>query len=90
MSKYKIKDYSFKNAKELDVIIKPSTNKNKKIDVFDNGEKVAEIGDINYSDYPTYLITHGKEYANKRRNLYLIRHKKDHNLPGLYARLILW
>ena len=90
MSKYKIKQYSFNNAKELDVIIKPSSNKNKKIDVYYGKRKVAEIGDINYSDYPTYLQTHGKEYADKRRELYMIRHKKDDNLPGLYAKAILW
>jgi hypothetical protein len=31
---YKITDYSYKKAKENDLTIKPSTKKNKKIDVY--------------------------------------------------------
>ena len=52
---YQIKSYSYKKAKELGVEIKSSTVKNKKIDVFKDGKKIASIGDIFYSDYPTYL-----------------------------------
>ena len=90
---YNITEYSYKQAKKLNVDIKPSTNKNKKIDVYKEGKKVASIGSITNYDYPTYIINKGKEYANKRRNLYKLRHKKDlnkPNSPGFYANKILW
>jgi len=87
---YNIKQYSYDRAKKLNVTIKPSANKNKKIDVYKNGEKVASIGDINYSDYPTYIQNKGKQYADKRRALYHQRHEKDNGKNGKYAREILW
>jgi len=90
---YKITPYSYKKAKELNVTIKPSQNKNKKIDVFKNGELIASIGAIGYSDYPTYIKEHGLEYANKRRKLYRIRHKDDLNNKsgnGYWVNKILW
>jgi hypothetical protein len=42
---YIIKRYSFDRAKEFGVDIKQSTSKNKKIDVFKNGVKIAIVGD---------------------------------------------
>ena len=89
---YQIKQYSFNQAKKLDVIIKPSTNKKKKIDVFKDGNKVASIGANNYKDYPTYILKDGKKKADERRRLYKIRHDKDLKLnsPGYYANKILW
>jgi len=64
---YNIKPYSFKQAKKLGVEIKPSDDKNKKIDIIKNNKKLLNIGDKNYSDYPTYIIQKGNEYADKRR-----------------------
>ena len=92
MSSYKILPYSFKQAKKLGVTIAPSKNPRKKIDVFKNGEYICAIGDVNYNDYPTYLETKGEEYANKRKALYHLRHKKDDvpNTRGHYALEILW
>lgn len=90
---YKIKQYSFDRAKELGVTIKPSTKKGKKIDVYDNGRKLASIGAKNYNDYPTYLESEGKDFADNRRRLYRERHAKDMNkvgTPGWYANKILW
>jgi hypothetical protein len=90
---YKIKDYSYEQAKKLNVEIKPSTSKNKKIDIFKNDKKIASIGFKNYFDYPTYLEKNGKEFAEKRRKLYKIRHKNDRNVKGsngYYADRILW
>jgi hypothetical protein len=87
---YKILPEHYDNAKKLGVEIKPSTNKMKKIDVFKNDKKIVSIGDINYKDYQYYIIEKGLEYANERRKLYLGRHRKDKNLAGYYARLILW
>ena len=37
---YKITDYSYNQAKKLNVQIKPAQNKKKKIDVFKNNKKI--------------------------------------------------
>ena len=87
---YKIKNYSKQKAKNMNVEIKPSTNKNKKIDVFQNDKKIASIGAIGYLDYPTYLLKDGKVIADKRRELYHQRHQNDKGLNGKYAKAILW
>ena len=95
---YKILPYSFRKAKELGVVIKPSTNLLKKIDVFKNGKKVASVGAIGMNDYPTYLEKekkgyYEKGYAYKRRKLYKERHEKDRHKVGsngYYADKILW
>ena len=87
---YKIKQYTKDKAEKLNVIVKPSKNKNKKIDVFKNDKKIASIGHIDYKDYPTYLIERGKSYADTRKKLYHQRHKNDNQLNGKYARLLLW
>jgi len=90
---YKITSYSKKQAKKLNVTLKPSTRKGKKIDVFKNKKKVASIGAKGYSDFPTYTKTKGKAYANKRRALYKKRHQKNRTkkgTSGYYADKILW
>ena len=89
---YHITEYSYKQAKILGVQIKPSTNKNKKIDVFKNNVKVASIGSINYKDYPNYL-KEDKELAKQKRHLYKLRHEKYPHVigsNGYYADKILW
>ena len=51
---YKITNYSKQKAKNMNVEIKPSTNKNKKIDVFQNDKKIASIRVVAekiFSDY---------------------------------------
>ena len=90
---YKIKPYSRIQANKLNVSIKPSTNKNKKIDVFKNNIKIASIGAIGYKDYPTFILEDGMKTANKRKKLYKHRHRKDVNNKngnGFYANKILW
>jgi hypothetical protein len=90
---YKITDYSFKKAKQLNVTIRPSGNKKKKIDVIKDGQVVASIGAKGYKDFPTYIQENGKAYADQRRKLYKMRHKKDVNNKsgnGFYADKILW
>jgi hypothetical protein len=90
---YKITEYSYKKAKQLNVIIKSSIYKNKKIDVYDkNNNFICSIGNIKFFDYPTYL-TIDKDLANQRRKLYKIRHEKDRhikNTKGFFADNILW
>ena len=74
---YHITEYTYKQAKKIGVTVKPSTVKDKKIDVFRNGEKIASVGGAGYLDYPNYIKEKGIEYANNRRKLYKLRHEKD-------------
>ena len=90
---YSITSYTRKQAKKIGVEVKPSKVKGKKIDVFKNGKKVASIGAMGYGDYPTYLRTKGKKYADERRRLYKIRHnnnRKKVGSNGYYADKLLW
>ena len=77
MSNYIITQYAYDKAKKLNLIIKQSKNKGKKIDVYDIDDNLLHsIGDIKYNDYPNYCIIYNKQYADERRRLYHIRHKK--------------
>ena len=91
---YHILNYTLEKAKKLGVIVKPSSVKGKKIDVFNKkGEKLASIGAIGYADYPTFISRYGKEYANQRRKLYKQRHESDRHIkgtPGYFADQLLW
>ena len=88
---YKITKYSYQQAKKLNVEIKPSTNKKKKIDVFKGDKKISSIGAMGYNDYPTFISTKGLSYANERKKLYKQRHKKDlKSKNGYFANKILW
>ena len=81
MSNYNITNYSYDKAKKLNLIIKSSKNKNKKLDVYTiNNESLNSIGDIRYNDYSLYLSTYNKQYADERRRLYHIRHQKNINV----------
>ena len=81
MSTYIITNYSYVKAKQLNLIIKSSKNKDKKIDVYDiNNDFLQSIGDIRYNDYPNYCIIYNKQYADERKRLYHIRHKKGINI----------
>ncbi len=90
---YKITDYTIKRAKELGVVVKPSQNKTKKIDVFKSSKKIASVGAYGMNDYPTYILKKGLTYANSRRRLYKIRHNSDRKLKwsrGWLADRLLW
>jgi hypothetical protein len=91
---YELKRYSIDNARELQVKIKSSTRKHKKIDIYtQTGLYICSIGDCRYSDYPSYIISHGLEYANKRRLLYKQRHERYRHVissPSYYADRLLW
>jgi len=100
---YSISAYTKNRAKQLGVIVKPSTRKNKKIDVFKKvkhkktGEikllKVASIGARGMKDYPTFIKRRGLEFANERRRLYRTRMAKNISIvgsPGYYAGKLLW
>lgn len=89
---YTITNYTRRQAKKLGVVVKPSTNKMKKIDVF-KGKKIASIGAYGMNDYPTFIKKKGLEFANTRRKLYKIRHEKDRHIKwskGWLADKLLW
>jgi len=70
MTKYKIKPYSYEQAKKIGVDIEPSTNPKYKIDIYTKeGKYITSIGARGYSDYPTFIEEDGKEYADYRRAL---------------------
>lgn len=95
---YRIKKHSFLQAKKLGVIIKPSKNPIKKIDVYSqDGKFLAAIGAKLYKDYPTYLELEaaGKVApgtAEKKRKAYKARHiyKDIKGSPAYYADRLLW
>ena len=88
---YKIKKYSYDQAQKLNVTIKPSEHKNKKIDVYKDNKFICSIGYSRYLDYPSYLEIN-KEHAENKRKLYHLRHHKENipNTKGYYALKILW
>jgi len=95
---YKILPYTKEKAEKLNVEIKPSKRKGKKIDVYKNNKKIASIGAIGYPDYPTYqeMEQNGivkKGTANKRRKAYKKRFEKTRKkkgTPSYYADQLLW
>tara|TARA_R110000744_G_scaffold156175_2_gene271745 strand:+ start:1066 stop:1344 length:279 start_codon:yes stop_codon:yes gene_type:complete len=90
---YVITNYTRNRASQLGVSVKPSTRKGKKIDVFKDDKKIASIGALGYGDYPTFMRTKGKEFANKRRKAYRNRHAKNMIIKGsngYYAGNLLW
>jgi hypothetical protein len=89
---YQIKKRQIDQAKRIGVSIQPSSNPNKKIDVFKDGKKVVSIGGAGYGDYATYLEKDKKLAEEKRKN-YKARHEKDRKVvgsAGWYADQILW
>lgn len=93
-SNYNITSYTKRQAEKLGVQVTQSSDPKKKIAVYDKkGTFITNIGDSKYKDYPTYIQQNGLEYANKRRELYKIRHHKDRNnknSAGFYADKLLW
>ena len=100
---YKINQYSYDKLDELNkqlntdaISIKPSTSKNKKIDIFINDIKTNSIGANGMKDYPTYIEEKGIEYANKRRKLFYNRHSKEEDIKdnkitnSFFAKYLLW
>jgi hypothetical protein len=92
-SPYVITEYSKQQAKKLGVELRQSSDPKKKVDIFKNGEKIVSVGATGYGDFPTFMKTMGKTYADERRRLYKIRHNKTRgikNTPSWWADKILW
>ena len=90
---YSITKYTYKQAKNLGVVVKPSQNATKKLNVYKDNKKVASIGAYGMSNFPTYMKTRGITYAKKRRRLYKMRHEKDRHTKwsrGWLSDKLLW
>jgi hypothetical protein len=78
--------------------LKVSTRKNKKYDVYKNGDYLLSFGDKRYEQYkdstPLKHYSHLDHNDKERRRLYKIRHKNDHiddpNYPGFWSDKFLW
>ena len=94
LSTYNILSHTYKQAKRLGVQVFPSDKPKYKIKVYDtDGFFITYAGASGYSDFPRYIKSHGKEYAEKRRRLYKIRHEKNRHIKGsrgYYADQLLW
>ena len=92
-TKYQITSRQIANARALGVEIRPSSNPDKKLDVYKGGELVARIGSAEHADFDIYLRTKGLAYAQGRRRLYRARNamtRKVKGTPAYYADKILW
>ena len=90
---YKITNYTYKKAKAIGVVVKPSTNKTKKIDVYKGEKKIASVGARGMNDFPTYIQNKGLTFAKTRRRLYRMRHERDRHIKwsrGWLADKLLW
>lgn len=93
MKRYHILPYTYKRAKRLGVAISPSDNPKYKLRVTTKQGKTIYCGALGYADYPTYIKTRGKKYAQTRRRLYKMRHERDRHQKGTrgwYADQLLW
>ena len=92
MSMYIIQPYSLTRAEQLGVILKPSQNKNRKIDIYDTENNfICSCGDTRYYDFPYYLNRYGLAYAEAKRHLYHIKNKpKRKNTASYFEKEILW
>lgn len=75
-----------KKADKLNVNIRLSKTKNKKLDVITKSGKIIPIGDVHYEDFNI----HGDK---ERRKAYRARHAENLKVPGTagyYANKILW
>ena len=91
---YRITNYTRNKARKLGVRVRNSTNRAKKLDVFDRaGKKVASVGARGMGDFPTFMRQNGAEHAKTRRRLYKMRHEKDRHIKGTrgwFADQLLW
>ena len=91
---YSISKGTYTKAKKLNVTIKPSTVKGKKIDVFNSkGKKIASIGALGMNDYYLWQKKKGLDFAKRRRKAYKMRHEKDRHKrgsAGFFADQLLW
>jgi len=82
-------DYNIakKKAQKIGVVVKKSTRKNKKLDVFNKeGKYLKSIGDINYQDFTIHKDPVRRK--NYKKRFEKSRHKKG--TASYFADQILW
>ena len=82
-------DYNIakKKAQKIGVVVKKSTRKNKKLDVFNkDGKYLKSIGDINYQDFTIHKDPVRRK--NYKKRFEKSRHKKG--TASYFADQILW
>jgi len=82
-------DYNIakKKAQKIGVVVKKSTRKNKKLDVFNKeGKYLKSIGDINYQDFTIHKDPIRRK--NYKKRFEKSRHKKG--TASYFADQILW
>lgn len=87
-------------ANKAGVIVKPSKNKDKKLDAFDKqtGKFQASFGAKGYNDFHLWKKKEGEQVANQKRKQYKARHEKNRHVKyrdgkltaGYLADKILW
>ena len=98
---YIIRDWTKKQAKKHKLIVYPAENGKHKLEVYDDkGLFLGNVGAIGYNDYAQYLDIEKaglvpKGYANERRRLYHLRHRKEKGFDEPYTRswlskVLLW
>ena len=90
---YTITPYTYKKAKQLGLVVKPSNNKTKKIDIFKKGKLISYLVAYGMNYLPTYIKKNGLSYAKTRRRLYKMRHESDRHIKwsrGWLADKLLW
>lgn len=87
-----------KRASVQGITVKPSKNKDKKLDAYKDGVFQASFGAKCYKDYHLYKKQEGEQVANQKRKQYKARHEKDRHIKyrngkltaGYLADKILW
>lgn len=91
---YHLSPYHKLKARQLGVVIRPATKAPYKIDVFTKDkEYITSIGDRRYPDWLSIVEEKGYDEGERRRQLYLKRHRKDSQVEGsrgFYSASILW
>jgi hypothetical protein len=88
---YSITPYTRQQARRIGVEVEPSKRHGKKIDVFRGGQYINSIGAKGMGDYPSYIRSEGKAYADERRRLYHLRASDGPKDSAAYlAKRLLW
>ena len=89
---YEIKKRSYDIASKYNLKLYPSMNPEYKIDAYYEGKFINSFGSNGMMDYPSYIKHMGKEYADKRRELYYKRHPIDYPMfsKDWLSKKILW
>jgi hypothetical protein len=69
-----------RRAKAICITVKPSKNKDKKLDAYKDGNFQTSFGGKGYKDYHLYRKEEGIAIANEKRKQYKARHEKDRHV----------